>query len=55
MQTGGFKLTKFINNTKDILFQFPYALRRDGAKEKDLPGSLPVERPLENLWILRMM
>ena len=32
---GGFKLTKFISNKKDILFQIPDALRRDGAKETD--------------------
>ena len=30
---GGFKLTKCISNKKDILFQIPDALRRDGMKE----------------------
>ena len=43
---GGFKLTKFISNKKDVLFQIPDELRRDGAKDKDLNGSLPIERAL---------
>ena len=47
---GGFKLTKFISNKKDILFQIPDALRRDGAKETDLTGSLPIERALGIFW-----
>ena len=44
---GGINLTKFISNKKDMLFQIPDALRRDAAKDKDLTGSLPVERSLE--------
>ena len=47
---GGFKLTKFISNKKDILFQIPDALRRDGAKDTDLTGSLPIERALSIFW-----
>ena len=47
---GGFKLTKFISNKKDILFQIPDALRRDGAKDKDLTGSLKTERALGVFW-----
>ena len=43
---GGFKLTKFISNKKDILFQIPDALRRDGAKDKGLTDILPIERAL---------
>ena len=43
---GGFKLKKFISNKKDILFQIPDALRRDGAKDKGLTNILPVERAL---------
>ena len=39
---GGFRLTKFISCKKDILFQIPDALRRDGAKNKDLTGGLPL-------------
>ena len=42
----GFKLTKFISDKKDILFQIPDALRKDGAKDKDLTGSLQIERAL---------
>ena len=45
-----FKLTKFISNKKDVLFQIPDELRRDGAKDKDLTGSLPVERALGIFW-----
>ena len=44
---GGINLTKFISNKKDMLFQIPDALRRDAAKDKDLTGSLPIERSLE--------
>ena len=48
---GGFKLTKFISNKKDVLFQIPDALiRRDGVKDKDLIGSLPMERALGIFW-----
>ena len=50
---GGFKLTKIISNKKDILFQIPKALRRDGAKDMDLTGSLPIERGFSGM--LRMM
>ena len=45
-----FNLTKFINNKKDVLFQIPNALRRDGAKVKYLTSSLPIERVLGILW-----
>ena len=45
-----FKLTKFISNKKDILFQIPDAFRRDGAKDKDLTGSIPIERVFGIFW-----
>ena len=32
------------------MFQIPDALRRDGAKDKDLTGSLPIERALGIFW-----
>ena len=47
---GGFTLTKFISNKKDILYQIADALQRDGAKDKDLTGSLPTERALGIFW-----
>ena len=47
---GGFKLTKFISNKKDVLYQIADALKRDGAKDKDLTGSLPIERALGIFW-----
>ena len=43
-------MTKFISNKKDILFQILDALRRDDAKDKDLTGSLPIERALGIFW-----
>ena len=47
---GRFKLAKFISNNKDVFFQIPDALRRDDAKDKDLAGSLPIERVLGIFW-----
>ena len=47
---GGFKLTKFISNKKDVLFPIPDALKRNGEKGKDLTGSLPIERVLRIFW-----
>ena len=32
------------------MFQIPDARRRDGAKDKDLTGSLPIERALGIFW-----
>ena len=49
-ERGGFKLTKFISNSKDVLFQIPNAFRRDGAKVKDLTGSLPIKRAFGIFW-----
>ena len=47
---GGFNLTKFISNKKDVLFQIPDELRRNDTKDKDLTGSLPIERALGIFW-----
>ena len=44
----GLKLTKFISIKQDLLFQIPDALRRDGVKDKDLSGSLQIERA----WVI---
>ena len=41
-----FKITKFISNKKDILFQTPNAL----LWCKDLTGSLPIDRALGIFW-----
>ena len=49
-KSGGFKLTKFISNKRDALFQIPDALRRDGAKDNHLTGSLSIERALGIFW-----
>ena len=47
---GELKFTKFISNRKDILFQIPDVLRSDGAKGKDLTGSLSIEKALGIFW-----
>ena len=47
---GGFNLTKFISNKKGVLFQIPDELRRNDAKDKDLTGTLPIERALGIFW-----
>ena len=41
---------EFISNKKDALFQIPDALRRDGAKDKHLTGSLSIEIALGIFW-----
>ena len=43
-------MTKFISNKKDVLLQIPDALSRDDSKDKDLTGSLPIEKALGILW-----
>ena len=47
---GTFKLKKIISNKKHELFQIPDALRKDGAKNKDLTASLPIKRALKMFW-----
>ena len=47
---GEFKLTKFISKNKDVLLPIPDVLRSDGAKDKDLTGSLRIERALGIIW-----
>ena len=47
---AGFKLTKFISKNKDVLLLIPDVLRSDGAKDKDLTGSLRIERALGIIW-----
>ena len=46
--SGGFKLTKFWTNSKQVLQSIDEAVRRQGAKDKDFKGDLPAERALRS-------
>ena len=48
--SGGFKLTKFLSNSKQVLQSVDEADRRQGVKDKDLMGDLPAEQALGMLW-----
>ena len=54
-ERGGFKLTKFISNNKDVLLPIPDVLTSDGTKDKDLTSSLRIERALGLYGMLRMV
>ena len=41
--SGGFKLTKFLSNNKQVLHSIDEVDRREGVKDKDLIGDLPSE------------
>ena len=49
-ESGGFKLTKFLSNSKQVLQSIDEADRRQGVKDKDLMGDLPADRALGVLW-----
>ena len=49
-ESGGFKLTKFLSNSKQVLQSIDEADRRQGVKDKDLMSDLPAEQALEVLW-----
>ena len=51
--SGGFHLTKFISNNKELLLSVPEHQRRMGVKDLDLSGDLPNEKALEICWKLR--
>ena len=42
-ESGGFKLTKFLSNRKQVLQSIDEADRRQGVTDKDLMGDLPAE------------
>ena len=50
MCESGFKLTKFLSNSKQVLQSIDEADRRQGVKDKDLMSDLPAEQALEVLW-----
>ena len=48
---GGFNLTKFTSNRKEILLSIPEEKRRKGVKDQDLSsGEIPQERALGIIW-----
>ena len=49
-ESGGFKLTKCLSNSKQVLQSNDEADRRNNVKDKDLMGDLPAEEPLGVLW-----
>ena len=49
-ESGGFKLTKFLSNSKLVLQSIDEADRRQGVKNKDPMGDLPAEHALVVLW-----
>ena len=49
-ESGGFKLTKFLSNSKQVLQSIDEADRRQAVKDKDLMGDLPAEQALGKLW-----
>ena len=42
-ESGGFKLTTFLSNSKQVLQSIHEADRRQGVKDNDFMGDLPVE------------
>ena len=52
-KSGGFHLTKFISNNKELLLSVPENQRRMGVKDQDLSGDLPNEKALGICWNLR--
>ena len=49
-KSGGFNLTKFISNSRELLISIPEDKRRPGIKDLTLLGDIPVERALGIQW-----
>ena len=48
---GGFRLTKFASNSKDVLVSIPEGKRRKGLQDQELSlGALPTEKALGIHW-----
>ena len=43
---GGFNLTKFVSNSKEVLLSIPETFRKNGVKDKDLGCKLPGKHAL---------
>ena len=51
IRRGGFKLTKFISNSREVLTTIPQERHHQKIKDQDLSiGDLPVERALGVHW-----
>ena len=49
-KSGGFNLTKFLSNSKELLATIPEEKRKEGVKDKDLSGDLPNDKALGICW-----
>ena len=49
-KSGGFNLTKFMSNSKELLATIPEEKRKEGVKDKDLSGDLPNDKALGICW-----
>ena len=49
-KSGGFHLTKFISNNRELLMSIPEDRRRNGVKNADLIDDLPTEKVLGIQW-----
>ena len=53
-RAGGFRLTKFVSNSKKLLMSIPQTDKRQGAPDKRLIETIPNnERPLGALWNIK--
>ena len=49
-KSGGFNLTKFMSNSKELPATFPEEKRKEGVKDKNLSGDLPNYKALGICW-----
>ena len=49
-KSGGFNLTKFLSNSKELLATIPEEKRKEGVKDKDHSGDLPNDKTLGICW-----
>ena len=52
-KAGGFDLTKFILNNKELVLSIPESQRRIGVKNQDLSAQLPNEKALRICWEIK--
>ena len=49
-KSGGFNITKFVSNSKELFQSILEQQRRQRTKDKDLSGDLPTDKALEICW-----